>query len=1047
MLELQWFGLLAVLAVAEHGLAKPITGGLALGNFSSYPAQLLGRDTVDDDGFDPSDLSFITRMAAIGDSYSAGIGAGTRLQGDGDSACSRYDNAYPNLIHNDGRLGDPASRTFQFKSCSGALTADVINNQIPQISGNQQVILLSAGGNDAELTKILNQCVFQWAVLNANQVNTAKAASKLDPKFALVSSVDWDSLGVGCAGQLARTQSIIDGDAFSESIDAVISAAKSKLASDGMIYYTGYAKFFAEDMSSDCDNVSWSTWIYKLYNMFQPEAKLTTLNRRAMNALVDAVNSKISGAVERAGNQVQFVNYDSYVGRFNGRFCEAGVDESTKESNTRTGLMFYELNTMDPFGSNPWKRTQEDDLEGTFGGTVNQFALITQLVDPDAQLSDQSMVVQESSALTASKVMSIEAAVQARSIPNLLPDGYGRVFHPQPLLHRVIASLVIYHMSNHNEVSHGYEEIPEEMRFDSCPYLSSNGSDSSASGQQVAVASYINPLADPSAWNRLVGYSPKKMPILVANVMNGPDSAVDSDWTDVITRAAGSGKTVLGYVRTGYLGVSQQKFVTRLGSGDLADWTAQIEEDVDMWYSLYGDKIGGIFFDEGWPECGANNEYVNLYKYINAYTKRAHPGALTILNPAKDPRKLWHIVYNVPESAISEVIKLSQERGAGFIQLTDDTLPNPYDNLPSDSYVQSMLDAVDGGSLKNAEAAGWGSGPAGGPTGGLSVIKTDYSLAKLSWTAASNALGYHIYAGDNVVASIPGSMTSVTIGGLQPGTSTQFHVRAVGGNGDMGFSTQRVTASTSSLPNGKTVANYHSVPKMGSTKIQADILVPFAFIRLYIWDSVGCDFDVDPGWSVNFKVDEYVCTKYMVEGTTLYKYSGVLPKGSTAPPWSWSVVGDVPLTISGYTYTWDLPIGTQTIDTSKFVVQAQGYNPLIDAYEPSPEEYDCKGSSMCSTPDFLKWCDHAVNYLQRNDQKYYGTYDSQLTGNCWGDQTRGCGVFIQGNNCSISGNDLWNDYQNIRNVGGCKKCGSFHRPDGCLVTINYVYTCDNHEGA
>ena len=30
-----------------------------------------------------------------------------------------------------------------------------------------------------------------------------------------------------------------------------------------------------------------------------------------------------------------------------------------------------------------------------------------------------------------------------------------------------------------------------------------------------------------------------------------------------------------------------------------------------------------------------------------------------------------------------------------------------------------------------------------------------------------------------------------------------------------------------------------------------------------------------------------VCIRYMVEGTTLYKYSGTLPEGSTAAPWSW----------------------------------------------------------------------------------------------------------------------------------------------------------------
>jgi hypothetical protein len=64
-------------------------------------------------------------------------------------------------------------------------------------------------------------------------------------------------------------------------------------------------------------------------------------------------------------------------------------------------------------------------------------------------------------------------------------------------------------------------------------------------------------------------------------------------------------------------------------------------------------------------------------------------------------------------------------------------------------------------------------------------------------------------------------------------------------------------------------------------------------------------------------------------------------------------------------------------------------------------------------------------------------------GLCYGDGTSGCGVFVQGTNCKISGNDMWMDYQNIRNIGGCKKCGSYHREDKCLVTINYVSGCKN----
>lgn len=62
-----------------------------------------------------------------------------------DYACSRYDHAYPSIVNGDERLGDPANRNFQFQSCSGAVTTDVIGKQIPNIDNAQQVILLSAG--------------------------------------------------------------------------------------------------------------------------------------------------------------------------------------------------------------------------------------------------------------------------------------------------------------------------------------------------------------------------------------------------------------------------------------------------------------------------------------------------------------------------------------------------------------------------------------------------------------------------------------------------------------------------------------------------------------------------------------------------------------------------------------------------------------------------------------------------------------------------------------------------------------------------------------
>ncbi|KAK2811108.1 hypothetical protein FQN50_002444 [Emmonsiellopsis sp. PD_5] len=356
-------------------------------------AHLVPRKTgaPEDDGYDPSDLSWINKLAAIGDSYSSGIGAGDRL------------GTILNAL-------DPKS--------------DVLEKQIPDIDSGQQAILLSIGGNDVELVNILNQCIYQWAVLTEEQVKIAKAAA-LKGGYDWAAGFEFDHLSRGCQGQLDYAQSLIEGDEFSQNIDKVLTAAKAKLSKDGTIYMTGYGKFFGEELSPECNDVSWSTWLYKAVNLFQPQAMLTADNRRRMNELVDAVNSKLQAAVERAGPSVKFVNYDKYIGQLGGRYCEPGVDESTSESNTRIGLMFYELSTFDFSGSSPWKRSNGDPLNGTFEGSLDVLAQVTLLVDPNADLVHENLVEGKSTAggIFSEFSSEINKAALDIQVPNLLPDG------------------------------------------------------------------------------------------------------------------------------------------------------------------------------------------------------------------------------------------------------------------------------------------------------------------------------------------------------------------------------------------------------------------------------------------------------------------------------------------------------------------------------------------------------------------------------------------------------------------------------------------------
>jgi hypothetical protein len=130
-----------------------------------------------------------------------------------------------------------------------------LEKQIPKLNADQQVILLSVGmyynrlwnsialtiliqvastgGNDVELVNILNQCIFQFAVLNPQQVIVAKLAVEAEPEnYAWAKDFDFDTLGRGCATQLDQTAAIIGSSTFSSNLDQVLNAAKAKLAKE-----------------------------------------------------------------------------------------------------------------------------------------------------------------------------------------------------------------------------------------------------------------------------------------------------------------------------------------------------------------------------------------------------------------------------------------------------------------------------------------------------------------------------------------------------------------------------------------------------------------------------------------------------------------------------------------------------------------------------------------------------------------------------------------------------------------------------------------------
>ncbi|GKZ53514.1 hypothetical protein AnigIFM49718_007389 [Aspergillus niger] len=174
-----------------------------------------------------------------------------------------------------------------------------------------------------------------------------------------------------------------------------------------------------------------------------------------------------------------------------------------------------------------------------------------------------------------------------------------------------------------------------------------------------------------------------------------------------------------------------------------------------------------------------------------------------------DPRKLWHIIYNVPSHSVGKVAELALERGAGLIHITNDNLPSPYDSFPDDNYMQTIMSALEGG--KPAVSS---------PT----ADRLRLLPVSLSWGASSPApYAYSIYQNGKEVARLPGSMAKVTIGNIDHGTSITFTARAIGSGGSASGDSNSVEATTLELPDNQPVTNVKASSTATKTTVQTDI--------------------------------------------------------------------------------------------------------------------------------------------------------------------------------------------------------------------------------
>lgn len=372
-------------------------------------------------------------FVALGDSYSAGIGTGLddkELPTEGD--CRRGVHAYPELIHRDLNNATGGDTTFQWLSCTGAVTADILSGgggggggkhnahegQVDALNASLPLdfATLSVGGNDMGFFDVMNACIFRF--------------------YSFYSGT--------CEAALEAADAAVRSSVFEQRLAVILHEVLDKVAWEKRprfsISVTGYARFFDAD-TPDCDDMSLGVWY--------GGPKLSRDIRGRMNALVDAANAKLRRTVELvqegfrgARPRVVFVDYDDL---FEGhRFCEPGVLEPAYN---RTDSWFFLVGGPDNArNETTWPNGTNGDPDATRYQREKVLSPLSPLVDPHTCLEraqergDWGELAVCYMAMAKHRDTSLRPAYDGITAQNMwwVPTYYGKTFHPRTLGHEAI---------------------------------------------------------------------------------------------------------------------------------------------------------------------------------------------------------------------------------------------------------------------------------------------------------------------------------------------------------------------------------------------------------------------------------------------------------------------------------------------------------------------------------------------------------------------------------------------------------------------------------
>ncbi len=238
---------------------------------------------------------------------------------------------------------------------------------------------------------------------------------------------------------------------------------------------------------------------------------------------------------------------------------------------------------------------------------------------------------------------------------------------------------------------------------------------SSGLAKEWLIPAYFHPFDHAAAWQRLIAGASRDRITIIINPSDGPGSAPDPLYQQVVTQFQQAGGKVLGYVPTCYF----KAFGTVSGHWCQNLTADQIEvrvlDEIDRYFAWYG--VDGIFLDEATGDPSVFPHYATLADSV----RLNHPGAVVFANPGTDFQAepllqlfdvvvtveedqaradylgytppLWtsnytedrfaHLVYNLPTPTEARKSLLAEKHNRYLYTTDDGPDGNPWDRLPS----------------------------------------------------------------------------------------------------------------------------------------------------------------------------------------------------------------------------------------------------------------------------------------------------------------------------------------------------------------------------